>query len=632
MSESPAVPPPPPPAPPGSRPLTLFGIPFNRRLRTGEQEVPWGSVFILSLLWFTFGFHIFAGGQALTFTIQRYNRDPRIISLITTITSILMLGSFISYLSDQIWTRVGRRRPFLIVAWASGAASMWAFGYFAEISAVCNRVLGWMGIPHLPEIVLLGIVVGCYKILMANMAPLEPLLLECVPPRQRGRFWGIRGMVFTISVLFFFQVLWPVFDLPVDLFGYLGFPGLLIVTGERLVYTLAGALFFLTGLYLVFGVEETFVPTAPNRRLREMFLGEKRAAESPVPVAAPAAPENRPAAGGRAALGRVWAGLSRVPIVGFLTSFFSSIFLDWRHYAFYIILVIPGLEIAVWGSYNPMMQNDQFGYTKANQALWALPIGLLSVFLLTPFAGWYSDVRLRVRWWQRIVLLVISAMAASAVFWMYQRYQPADIRELPTLWVICLMTFLTAVAIISFYVPLVETLLDKVGREHARAWVALLTILKGMVNVVLLYLWIRTWPDHVPSILGWMLFGVVSSTFGALVDTFVGPMIFEYMPRSRMGTINSGAGIYKTVLEFLVANLGAWWVVFYSAHFVHQPESGPMHYDFTSMYLLQFCFFVPAIAAKVYFLRQVVTGRILKWGVIEVEGAAPPAAPAKGHS
>jgi hypothetical protein len=53
------------------------------------------------------------------------------------------------------------------------------------------------------------------------------------------------------------------------------------------------------------------------------------------------------------------------------------------------------------------------------------------------------------------------------------------------------------------------------------------------------------------------------------------------------------------------------------------------------MYLIQFALIVPALIAKIFFIRQVVTGRIKKWGVIEVEGeaaaaeASAPPAPSK---
>jgi len=80
---------------------SFLGIPIYRKLRTGGKQVPWSSVFILSLMWFAWAFTLFAGGTALTFTIHRYTRDPRIISLVMTASTLIMFAPVINYTSDQ---------------------------------------------------------------------------------------------------------------------------------------------------------------------------------------------------------------------------------------------------------------------------------------------------------------------------------------------------------------------------------------------------------------------------------------------------------------------------------------------------------------------------------------------------
>lgn len=567
---------------------------LHRPIHTGAKHVPWRAVFILSFMWFTWGFHLFAGGQALTFTIQKYTTDPRLISLIGTFASVVMLAPLVSYLSDQIWTRHGRRRPFVIIGWLGGFLGMLSFAFLPQVLGGINGALGLVGIPAVGDLVLLAIIVGGYKKLIDGMAPLEPLFMECVPPDQRGRFFAIRGILFTLSVTLFFQVFWPVFDDQLDMFAWLGHQGVLEIQGEQVVYLCSAGLFFVTGLYLVFCIEERKAPHAPNKRLYEMFFGGVGTAKT--------------------VLGR----LRQIPIVTFVVGFFKEVFFNTKNYPFYIILVIPAMEAAVWGNFGALMQNDQFGYSKSNQALWALPMQLVSMCLLIPFAGWYSDVRLNVKWPIRAALLVVSACCFAAMVWMYRTYAPADIRELPALWVLFAITLTTAFGVACVYVPMVETLLDVVGRDHARAWVALLTVAKSMLNVLVLYLVIRAHPNHTPPILLWMVFAVVTASMAALMDTFIAPMIYDYMPRSLMGTINSGVGIYTTIVNFIVPNLGAWWVVFYSTHFYHMAGvSGKNAYDYTSMYLMQFALFVPAVISKVYFIRLIAQGRMKKWGVME---------------
>jgi len=159
-------------------------------------------------------------------------------------------------------------------------------------------------------------------------------------------------------------------------------------------------------------------------------------------------------------------------------------------------------------------------------------------------------------------------------------------------------------------------LLDIVGREHARAWVSLLAIMKSMLVTILLYILIMRSPGHVLPVMEWMTLKVLEGAFAGLLATFVGPMVYDYMRRSQMGTINAGFNVMSALAIFLTANLGAWWVVYYSAHF-HIPAG--MKYEYSCIYLLQFFLFVPIIIAKVYFVYVVATGKLKKWGDLEVE-------------
>ena len=590
---------------------TLLGIPLHRKIRTGEKQVPWSAVFILSLMWFTFGFNIFAGGVSLTFTIQKFSKDPRIISLVQTVAGLVMLGPILSYVSDQVWTRAGRRRPFLLVAWLGGFLGMLSFAFLPQIAGTINRGLTSVGLYPVGELLILAVVIACYKKMLDGLAPLEPLFLECVPPHQRGRFWAIRGMLFTLAVTMFYQILWPMYDRNIDMFDWLGRPGVLYMTGEKCIYVMAAGLFFFTGAFLVFCVEEAPMPTAPNKSFRELFLGKRKPKADPSDLLLPIAPD-----ADADPVNADATTLTQIPIVAFIISFAKDVFLKTANYPFYIVLIIPGIETMVWGNFGQLMQNDQFHYTKQAQADWAFPMQIMTFFVLTPFAGWYSDVRSNIRWWLRIVMLCLSGFFFLTMLWVLRHYSPDDIRQLPSFAIISLLTVLTGLSMGLLYVPMVETMLDYVGREHARAWVALMTVVKSMITVGLLYLYIQFSPGHVPKILVWMIFAVVGATLGALMDTFIGPMIYDYMPRSQMGTINSGSGFITSFVSFVAANLGAWWVVFFSLH-VHKPAN--VKYDYTSMYILQFMLFVPAIIAKLYFIRLIATNRMKKWGTLEIE-------------
>ena len=569
------------------------------------------SVFILCLVWFTWGFGMFAAGQALTFTIQQYDHDPRAIAFVTTFSGFLMLGPFYSYLSDTIWTRSGRRRPFLFVAWTGAILGMFALAFLPQVLSSLNFTFGLVGIGPFANIVLLAGIIFCYSKMWEFAGPMEPFFVECVPPHQRGRFFAMRGIVYTLAVMFFYQILWPVYDDQVDMWAPLGFPHLLVLKGEKIIYILAGSLFTITGLYLFFCTEEVKQASAPNKTLREVFLGPELS-----PHSAPLAP-----------LASGWKGfierLNRIPVVTFGVGFFRSVIASPANYPFYIVAIIPGLGSAVWGNFMALMLNDQFGYSKANQSLYAFPFGLLSMFIMTPFAGWYSDIRIDLKWHYRLLLLGFSAACFACTGCIYRIYSPTDIRELPALWVMFTITLLLGVAVISCFVPLVETVLDFVGRGHARFWISFVAIFKGIALSVATYIVVLNAPHHVPSILTWMVLFCLGGAVDALVNTFCAPMLFDYIPRSDLGIFAAGSGIYGTISGLIMANLGAWWVVFYSSTFVkHLDASNKATYDYTGLYLIGFAFAIPAVLAKGYFAWLIIKGRMKKIGEMEVENPA----------
>ena len=70
---------------PQSKSKTFLGMPIHRKIRTGDKEVPWSVMIMLAVMWFNWGFNLFSGGMALTFTIQKFNKDPQVIALIGSI-------------------------------------------------------------------------------------------------------------------------------------------------------------------------------------------------------------------------------------------------------------------------------------------------------------------------------------------------------------------------------------------------------------------------------------------------------------------------------------------------------------------------------------------------------------------
>lgn len=534
------------------------------------------SVVLLCLIWFTWGFHLFSGGTALTYTLKGYNDDPRVYQFITSLAIIIMLGPFVNYLSDIIWTKIGRRKPFILISWIAGAVGMGCVPFAPQITMAINGVLGPLGIPYIGEFTFLIIIVVTYTSLYDFTAPLEPLFLECVPPKQRGRFWAMRNVVINLSSLLFFQIFWPVYDETFTIFSWV--PGIegFIVSGEHTVYYLSSLLFIITGFALVFCVKEVKGNQFPNMRLREVNMGS------------------------------------------YIVHFFKDVFLAKEVYPFYIVLVIPGMTGLVWQQLSNVMLTDQFGYSKANMALMGLPPMLISMFIVTPFAGWYTDKKPKIGTPACIGIFAICTVVLYFAINYFLTYAPEDKMELPSLWQCMVMNILISFASMGYLVLLVEIILRHTNRVHMKAWVSLIAVVKDMIFTVCLYLIVHYWStDQTPSITLWMFFGQIGGTTGALIGVVLGPMIYEYIPRKHLGTIIAGSGIYRGIVGFGMANLGAHWAVWYSTH-IQAPVKGAT--DFSSIYLLQFILFIPSLFATIYFVHAIVKGRIQPLGIIEVEG------------
>jgi hypothetical protein len=555
------------------------GFRLHEVIRTGQHEVRWSSVGVVSLIWFAFAFHIFAGGINLAYTVKRYYEDPRIISLITTLNVIIMLGPFISYISDQIWTRIGRRKPLLLIAYGAAAWGMAGLAFLPQATAFLQPLAHAMGLPSLTEPILMIAIVVSYTTLYDFSAPMEPLMLECVPPHQRGRFFAVRNIQVQLASLFFFQLLWPIYDDTVPLFAWMGInaPGLAL-SGEQMAYFIAAFLFFMACFVMVFLIEEVKIPSAPNKRVRDLGLWK------------------------------------------FIVRYVRDVFLTREAYPFYIMMIIPGLAAQVWGSFDAIMKTDQFEYSKSEMALMGLPPMVLSMAVLTPFAGWYSDIKPQLG--NRVLALIGLGAAAcmAAVPPYYAAVAPADIRMLPSLPHCFGLSALVSAAGMGLFIILTELVSRRSPRIYMRAWIALIAVVKDCVTVGGFFIYLQfVAVDGVPPIILWMLFGQFTATMGALIGTAVAPMIFEYIPRSKLGTVLAGKSLLESVIKFGVANLGAWWIVWWSLH-IHTPEH--TKYDYSSLYLLQMLLYVPGIIAVAWFLKQILTGKIRPEGILEVEPEA----------
>lgn len=216
------------------------------KIETHRARVPWSWAVWMTGPWLVL-YYIdnVSGGGPLTFTMRKFVENPVLIGALSSINMGLMftVGVAASYMSDRIWTRHGRRRPFLIVGWLGVAVSLIFLPLASDF---------W---------VLLAIMIVMQ--ISANVAkPVEPLYNEIIPPCQRGRAGTVRNVAQQLMGLLFFGVMMTQFD---DTHGFTIFGRTFQLNGETTLYWTGSLLTLFGVLFLVFRVRET-LPIQPVAR------------------------------------------------------------------------------------------------------------------------------------------------------------------------------------------------------------------------------------------------------------------------------------------------------------------------------------------------------------------------------
>src|SRR5690606_5694150 len=202
----------------------------------------------MTLPWVSFFYAENVSNAPLTFTLRKFIENPALIALLSSINVAfnLIVGVFTNYMSDRIWTRWGRRRPFLIVGWL-GVAVMMAL------------------VPLAPNFWTLVVIIVAYQFFADVAKPLEALTNEVIPAAQRGRAATARNMAQKIMNLFFYGVMIAQFDATYDI-DALG--RAIQLRGDAILYWTGSLALLVAVAFLVFCVRET--PPA-HRVVRERF-------------------------------------------------------------------------------------------------------------------------------------------------------------------------------------------------------------------------------------------------------------------------------------------------------------------------------------------------------------------------
>jgi MFS family permease len=489
-----------------------------RPIQTQQPHASLTAIIAINYLWFCNLYQVFVTVNALVFTVKHFTDDPRLIALTSSIGAgfSFLIGPVSNYLSDRIWTRLGRRRPFVIIGWTAVA-------------------IGMALIPFMPSYGALASLVVAYTLLGDMSTPVEPLCMEVVPPDQRGRSMAVRLIMVQACLLFYFQVLFPRFDDTFHLPASLPWLGGLAFTGEKLIYAIGTALFLSAIAFLFICVREVKVPEAPNIRLSELKFAPVRAAKS----------------------------------------FLSDIFGDKRWWWIYLLYCSANAFLYSWTN-NPLytlLLTDQFAYTKPDIALMGLPAMVIGVLAIMPVMGWYSDKQPRLSY----TLLAVVGTLCFVAPWVLRSQFNMPWEKLPGVaWLMILGGFVTA-GVACFYLMVAQCVLTWTGKDGARAWIfavsLALQIAQGFGCWALIR-YFKVFSTSVPPILVWFLFDQVRMTLKSCTDVITSPMFFDFVPRDKMGTLSSGFGFTNSLLVFILTNTAGYWIAWNSTSSAKNYASG----------------------------------------------------------
>jgi len=211
-------------------------------ITTQQKRVPWSWVVAIVAPALIIQLNESCANAAMSFTTRKFTKIPYIITLVTSSHVLLnmFISPYVSWKSDRIWTRYGRRKPFLIAGW-TGVATALALMPLA---------------PSLPVLILAAILFGI-SMDLTSYGPFDPLVNEVIPQPQRGRAQSIR-MLFTQSgQLLFMGVL-------IKNFKEKNINGISWLTGERLLYWVVAGAVLLCVLHFHLFVKEKEVPVKPG--------------------------------------------------------------------------------------------------------------------------------------------------------------------------------------------------------------------------------------------------------------------------------------------------------------------------------------------------------------------------------
>ncbi len=218
---------------------------------TCKKKVPFHWIAFAILPWAAFSFKGGVIGTGFLFSLKKFVENPAGLTFVLSLPSFIsiILQPVVSFLSDRIWTRFGRRKPFVGTSF---------FGV-----TVCLVLM-----PFMPNFWTLLAVYMVYNVFADINSPMEPLKQEIIPPHERGRATAAMSWCSNLGTMIFWFVALGRFD-------DVSYMGGLAISGETVIYCSGALLMLVTGLLIALGIREVDQksPLRGQRLTPRAFLG-----------------------------------------------------------------------------------------------------------------------------------------------------------------------------------------------------------------------------------------------------------------------------------------------------------------------------------------------------------------------
>jgi len=263
--------------------------------------------------------------------IKKFIDNPAaIMGLISIEVYVTILGApFVSWLSDRIWTRYGRRKPFVVASDLIGGGVLMLMPFANSLWTLI--ALRW-----------------AFGIVRDIGSPVQAMIYETVPAPQRGRSSGYMQAFMSVGNLVFFFLVLGRFD-DVYFMGPVSF--VTELSGGAIMFWLGAVLLLGVAVFEMLGFREI---EPPDR----MHLDDGR----------------RPGDG---------------VFKHFFRSFFTDIFAR-DLFPLYLLLILNTMFAFSLGVFQPLLFTEQWGYSLQDMGN-TVAVGVITGVGIGLLAGWLAD-------------------------------------------------------------------------------------------------------------------------------------------------------------------------------------------------------------------------------------------------